>query len=132
KQRNCGVCTAARAATRPASGFTGALWEDAPAERSHRMIHPRSVLRLSTPLAAVACVAPMPNVAAAQAVPDDLTVMPPVPTDYQPKKTAWGDPDLRGSWPIDSIASLPRNRPANSGDRFLLTEEEFAQRQVQA
>ncbi len=61
------------------------------------MIHPRFVLRLSTALAAAACVAAMPNVAAAQAVPDDLTVMPPVPTDYQPKKTAWGDPDLRGT-----------------------------------
>jgi len=80
------------------------------------MIHPRFVLRLS----------------AAQAVPDDLTVMPPVPTDYQPKKTAWGDPDLRGTWPIDNIASLPMNRPAQYGDRFWLTEEEYAQRQEQA
>jgi hypothetical protein len=96
------------------------------------MIHPRFVLRLSTALAAAACVAAMPNVAAAQAVPDDLTVMPPVPTDYQPKKTAWGDPDLRGTWPIDNIASLPMNRPAQYGDRFWLTEEEYAQRQEQA
>ena len=70
--------------------------------------------------------------ALAQAVPDDLTVMPPVPTDYQPKKTAWGDPDLRGTWPIDNIASLPMNRPANFGDRFWLTEEEFAQRAERA
>ncbi len=72
------------------------------------------------------------TVAHAQPVPDDLTVMPPVPTDYQPKKTAWGDPDLRGTWPIDNIASLPMNRPANYGDRFWLTDEEFAQRQAQA
>ena len=79
-------------------------------------------------LAATAITAP----ALAQPVPDDLTVMPPVPTDYQPKKTAWGDPDLRGTWPIDNIASLPMNRPAQYGDRFWLTEEEFAQRQAQA
>ena len=70
--------------------------------------------------------------AAAQAVPADLTVMPPVPTDYQPKKTPWGDPDLRGTFPIDNIASLPMNRPAQYGNRFWLTEEEFAQRQAQA
>jgi hypothetical protein len=62
--------------------------------------------------------------ASAQPVPDDLTVMPPVPTDYQPKRTAWGDPDLRGTWPIDNIASLPMNRPAQFGDRYWLTEEE--------
>ena len=66
--------------------------------------------------------------ASAQAVPDDLTVMPPVPTDYQRTKTAWGDPDLRGTWPIDNIASLPMNRPAQFGDRFWLTEEENAAR----
>lgn len=70
--------------------------------------------------------------AAAQAVPEDLTTMPPVPTDYQPGRTAWGDPDLRGMWPIDNIASLPMNRPAQYGDRFWLTEEEYAARQAQA
>jgi len=69
--------------------------------------------------------------AAAQPVPDDLTVMPPVPTDYQPQRTAWGDPDLRGTWPIDNIASLPMNRPASFGDRYWLTDEEFAARQQQ-
>ena len=67
----------------------------------------------------------------AQQVPADLTVMPPVPTDYQPGRTAWGDPDLRGMWPIDNIASLPMNRPAQYGDRFWLTDEEYAARQAQ-
>jgi hypothetical protein len=66
-----------------------------------------------------------------QQVPDDLTVMPPVSTDFDPPKTSWGDPDLRGTWPIDNIASLPMNRPANFGDRYWLTEEEFAARQQQ-
>ena len=75
-------------------------------------------------LAATVLAAP----AVAQPVPEDLTTMPPVPKDYQPKKTAWGDPDLRGTWPIDNIASLPMNRPANFGNRFWLTEEEAAQR----
>lgn len=70
--------------------------------------------------------------AAAQAVPADLTTMPPVPTDYKPKKTSWGDPDLRGTWPIDNIANLPMNRPAQFGDRFWLTDEENAARLAQA
>src|SRR5687768_7101040 len=77
-------------------------------------------------LLAAASLASLP--ASAQPVPDDLTVMPPVPTDYQPKRTAWGDPDLRGTWPIDNIATLPMNRPASFGNRFWLTEEENAAR----
>jgi len=83
-------------------------------------------------LAAVALSAFSAAPATAQAVPQDLTTMPPVPTDFNPPKTPWGDPDLRGTWPIDNIASLPMNRPASFGDRFWLTEEEYAQRQQQA
>ena len=79
-------------------------------------------------LAAVSLTSLSAGPAAAQPVPDDLTVMPPVPTDYQPKRTEWGDPDLRGTWPIDNIASLPMNRPASFGNRFWLTEEENAAR----
>ncbi|OYX08641.1 MAG: hypothetical protein B7Z08_08650, partial [Sphingomonadales bacterium 32-68-7] len=64
--------------------------------------------------------------------PEDLTSMPPVRTDYVPKKTSWGDPDLRGTWPIDNIASLPMNRPANVQGRAWQTEEEYARRLQQA
>ena len=32
-----------------------------------------------------------------------LTVVPPVPADYQAKKTSWGEPDFRGGWPIDHL-----------------------------
>src|SRR5688500_6232288 len=92
------------------------------------MNHRSFALRVSTALAAAATLAALPSVAVAQTVPADLTVMPPVPKDYQPKKTAWGDPDLRGTWPIDNIASLPMNRPASFGNRFWLTEEENATR----
>ena len=87
---------------------------------------------LTGALAAVSLAAMAHAPAAAQDVPDDLTTMPDVPTDYQPERTAWGDPDLRGMFPIDNIASLPFQRPANFGDRFWLTEEEFAQRAEQA
>lgn len=88
-------------------------------------------LRVSL-IAAAASLLASPGIAPAQDVPADLTVMPPVPDDYRPKKTAWGDPDFRGTWPIDSIASLPFQRPERFGNRFWLTEEEFAERQKQA
>jgi len=64
--------------------------------------------------------------------PTDLAALQPVKQDYQPAKTAWGDPDLRGTWPIDNIASLPFQRPAQFGDRFYLNDQEFAERQKQA
>ena len=70
--------------------------------------------------------------AGAQDVPADLTTMPPVPTNFDPPRTAWGDPDMRGTFPIDNIAQLPFQRPDNFGDRFWLTEEEFAAREEQA
>lgn len=68
--------------------------------------------------------------ALAQQVPADLAVMPPVPTDYVPKRTAWGDPDLRGVWPLDRIANaeISLERAEDYGDRVWLTEEEFARR----
>jgi len=63
------------------------------------------------------------------AVPNDLTVMPPVSDDYRPAATQWGDPDLRGTWPINDIADLPVNRPAQYGDRFWKSPEEIAAEQ---
>lgn len=42
------------------------------------------------------------------------------------KRTAWGDPDLRGMWPVDSVAQTPRQRPVHFGTRDSLTDEEYA------
>ena len=72
----------------------------------------------------------IPSAALAQQVPADLTTMPPVHTDYQPKKTAWGDPDLRGVWPVNDVAEMPVNRPAQFGNRFLKNDEEVAAEQA--
>ena len=69
---------------------------------------------------------------AAQNVPADLTVMPAVPHTYVPKKTAWGDPDIRGTFPLDKVASIPFQRPAQYGNRFWLTDEEYKARLEQA
>ena len=54
----------------------------------------------------------------------ELYVVPPVSHRYQPKRTAWGDPDLRGMWPVDSVGGLPLQRPTQMGERFLLTDAE--------
>ena len=63
-----------------------------------------------------------------QAVPQDLTVVPPVPLDYRPATTPWGDPDLRGRWPIDHLNGTPLQRAPEQGNRVFLTDEEMAAR----
>lgn len=50
------------------------------------------------------------------------------PAVYTAPRTAWGDPDLEGMWPIDKLNGTPVQRPASFGERRLLTDEEFAER----
>jgi hypothetical protein len=81
--------------------------------------------------AAIAALAALlPLAAAAQPVPADLTTLPPVPTDYAPARTAWGDPDLRATYTLDRINTgrVAFARPEQFGDRFWLTGAEFAER----
>jgi hypothetical protein len=68
--------------------------------------------------------------ALAQVVPADLTVLPPVPTDYTPKKTSWGDYDFQGTWPIENInaARILVQRPKVYGNRYYVNDAEFAKR----
>jgi hypothetical protein len=47
---------------------------------------------------------------------------------YTPPRTAWGDPDLTGMWPIDKLNGTPVQRPESFGNRRFLTDEEFAER----
>ena len=47
---------------------------------------------------------------------------------YVAPRTAWGDPDLQGLWPIDRLNGTPVQRPESFGERRLLTDEEFAER----
>jgi hypothetical protein len=47
-------------------------------------------------------------------------------TGYVAPRTPWGDPDLRGMWPIMHLISTPFQRPEEYGDRAELTEEEYA------
>jgi hypothetical protein len=55
----------------------------------------------------------------------DPTKLQPIPQNYHPKKTLWGDPDFTGTWPIDSIASIFFQRNDRFGNRFYLNQEEL-------
>src|SRR5437870_10135574 len=63
------------------------------------------------------------------------------PARWKHPKTAWGDPDLQGTWPISYVGSVPLERCAGGGGRAggpaappcdpnkaFLTEEEFKAR----
>ncbi len=68
--------------------------------------------------------------AAAQPVPADLTALPPVPKGYAPARTPWGDPDFRGTFPLENIdlARIQLVRPKEFGNRVWVTNEEFTAR----
>lgn len=89
--------------------------------------------RISTTVSAIAAAATFlvgAPAAVAQQRPADLTVLPPVPTDYTPAKTPWGDYDFRATWQIENInaAKILFQRPKSYGNRFWVTDEEFAKR----
>jgi hypothetical protein len=44
---------------------------------------------------------------------------------YTPPKTPWGEPDLRGTYTSDNSIGVPFERPAQYGDRRMLTDAEF-------
>src|SRR5262249_11093348 len=44
------------------------------------------------------------------------------------KKTAWGDPDLQGTYTTDNSIGVPLQRPEQFGMRATLTEDEYAAR----
>ena len=79
---------------------------------------------------ALACAALSAGPAAAQSRPADLTQLPPVPTEYTPGKTAWGDWDFTGIWPIENIPNtrILFQRPKEYGMNYWLTDEQHAKR----
>jgi hypothetical protein len=46
---------------------------------------------------------------------------------WKAPRTPWGDPDLRGAWPIDYLNGTPRTRPPQFGARAEYSDEEYAQ-----
>jgi hypothetical protein len=68
--------------------------------------------------------------AAAQDVPADLTVLPPVPMASAVPRTGWGDPARRAPYTLDMINNgrIAFQRPDEFGNRVWLTDAEFAKR----
>lgn len=47
---------------------------------------------------------------------------------YSTPRTPWGHPDIQGVWTSDDARSVPLQRPADLGERRLLTDDEYAAR----
>src|SRR5262245_3175355 len=52
-------------------------------------------------------------------------------SDWQQPLTEWGEPDLRGMWPIGHLTGVSLTRAPQFGERRYLTDEELAARQTQ-
>lgn len=79
-------------------------------------------------VAAMALTAPTSTLA--QERPANLEELPAVPTTFTPGKTAWGDYDFTGIWPIEKLPNtrILFQRPKGYGMRFWQTDEEHASR----
>lgn len=49
----------------------------------------------------------------------------PPPEGWEMPRTQWGDPDLRGKWPVDYLGRTPRERSPALGERAFQTDEEY-------
>jgi hypothetical protein len=58
---------------------------------------------------------------------ETVGVPPPAPAGWTAPKTAWGDPDLRGMYPLDQVGRTPMQRRPQYGNRLLMTDEEYAE-----
>lgn len=52
-------------------------------------------------------------------------IPPAPPVGWNAPQTEWGDPDLRGTYPLDQVGRTPMQRRPQYGDRLLMTEEEY-------
>jgi len=64
-------------------------------------------------------------VLAAQTPPSEQNMFIETPAGWKAPKTAWGDPDLQGTWPSGTMIEVPFERPRELGTRAQLTEEEY-------
>ncbi len=70
------------------------------------------------------------RLAAQSAQPGEAAKPAPVPADWTPPKTPWGDPDLQGTYTTDDVQGVPFERPKVFGTRRFLTDAEMAARQA--
>ena len=54
------------------------------------------------------------------------------PSAWKQPMTPWGEPDLRGTWPLNHLINTPFQRPEKYGERRLMTDEEFTAAQKSA
>jgi hypothetical protein len=54
------------------------------------------------------------------------------PSSYIVPRTPWGEPDLQGLFTTDDELGVPFERPEQFGERAVLTDQEYAERQAQA
>src|SRR5438093_1486634 len=73
-----------------------------------------------------------PAAAAPAATAASAAKAPAAKVPYVPPKTAWGEPDLQGMWPLSHLISTPFQRTATYGERRFLTDQEFAAAQQSA
>src|SRR5436190_13843721 len=77
-------------------------------------------------------------IVAAQTPPSEKNMFVETPAGWKAPKTAWGDPDLQGTWPINYVGGIPLERcrggragqppaPCDQNKAFL-TEDEFKAR----
>ena len=52
-------------------------------------------------------------------------------TTWEQPRTEWGEPDLRGMWPIGHLTGVSLQRAEAMGERRTLTDEELAARETQ-
>ncbi len=45
--------------------------------------------------------------------------------NWTPPKTSWGEPDLRGTWPINHLISVPLERNKQYGSRAEMNDDEY-------
>ena len=57
---------------------------------------------------------------------------PTAPEGWTVPRTEWGDPDLRGTWPLDSVGRTPTERQPSLGAKAWLTDEEYSAALVEA
>jgi len=88
------------------------------------------LLTAASAIAAVAIILGGATVAAAQERPETPTELPPVPANYDPGKTAWGDPNISHSYQIEYVQNtrILFQRPVEYGNRYWQTAEEHARR----
>jgi hypothetical protein len=65
---------------------------------------------------------------ALRAIPAETTAAKVKDPSWKGPRTAWGHPDLEGTWSSDDMRGIPTSRPPAQGTRESLTPEEFQRR----